>query len=178
MSLNFPAAPTLNQRYTSEGRTFLWDGSLWLMEAEDIPWASLEQALAGVSADTFMSPAAMRAAIEASDPAPPNFGPLTCKARARWTASTGVLLSGENIASIVSGPEGFYAFTFINPLPNANYIVHGSCRFSDTAAFTMGYRIGVNPTVNGFSLVSAFTGGGNVVGAARWGNSMSMAVFG
>jgi hypothetical protein len=177
MSLNFPAFPARGERFTDEGRTFIWNGAVWLLQPESIPWATLEEALAGVSADTIMSPATMRAAIEASEPPPPNFGPMTCKARARWTASTGAILSESNIASIAVGPEGFYAFTFRQPLPSADYIVHGSCRFSNTAAFTMGIRVGVDQTVNGFSILSAFTGGSGVVGTPRWGNSMAVAVF-
>lgn len=177
MTLDFPAFPARGERFTDEGHTFVWNGSVWILLAETIPWATLDEALAATSDDTFMSPATMRALIEASEAPPPDFGPMTCKARARWTASTGAILSESNIASIVPGPEGFYAFTFRQPLPSADYIVHGSCRFSNTAAFTMGIRVGVDQTVNGFSILSAFTGGSGVVGTPRWGNSMNVAVF-
>lgn len=176
MSLNFPANPTTNERFTSEGRTFVWNGSLWLMEAEDIPWATLEQALAGTSADTFMSPATMRAAIEAIEPPVPDFGPLTCRAWARVNGGTGAITAHRNIASIVMSPEGQYAVTFQTPMPSANYLVLGGTRFNDEKLAAIGLRIGVNPTVNGFSYTNSTTGGSGVVGVPR-GTGNSFAVF-
>lgn len=77
MSLNFPSSPAAGDTLTAEGRTFIWTGAVWILQAEDIPWASLEEALAGVSMDTFMSPTTMKALIEASEPPPPSYGPLT-----------------------------------------------------------------------------------------------------
>lgn len=177
MSLNFPAFPARGERFTSDGRTFVWNGSVWILTAEAIPWATMDEALAATSNDTFMSPETMRALIEATEPPPPDFGPLTCVAWARWTASTGVPTAERNIASIVPGPEGVYAFTFRQPVARPDYIIHGACRFSNTAAFTMGIRVGVDPTVNGFTILSAFTGGSGVVGTPRWGNGMTVAVF-
>lgn len=177
MSLNFPSSPAAGDTLTAEGRTFIWTGAVWILQAEDIPWASLEEALAGVSMYTFMSPTTMKALIEASEPPPPSYGPLTCRAWCRFTASTGAILAGRNIASIAPGPEGVYAFTFQTPLPSADYLIHTGFRFNDAGAFCGGIRVGVNPTVNGFSAVSAFTGGSGVVGTPRWANATSVAVF-
>jgi hypothetical protein len=30
MSLNFPDAPSINDEYSAEGRTWTWDGTAWL----------------------------------------------------------------------------------------------------------------------------------------------------
>lgn len=177
MSLTFPNAPQTGETFTAEGRTFVWNGQVWLIKAEDIPWATLEEALAATSTDTIMAPDTMKALIEASEPPPPSYGPLTCRAWARFTANTGALVASSNIASITPGPEGFYAFAFQTPLPSANYLIHTSFRFDDLGAFCGGIRVGVDPTVNGFSVLSAFTGGSGVVGAARWGNGTNVAVF-
>lgn len=29
MALNFPDSPTVNQEFTSNGRTWIWDGYVW-----------------------------------------------------------------------------------------------------------------------------------------------------
>ena len=177
MSLNFPPSPSAGDAFTAEGRTFVWNGSLWLMQAEDIPWATLEQALAGLSADTIMSPATMRAAIEATEPPPPEFGPLVCRAWGRINGATGEILAHRNIASVVMSPDGQYAVTFQTPMQNANYLVLGGTRRTDTNGACIGLRIGVEPTVNGFSYTNGVTGGSGVVGFVL-GSGNSFAVFG
>jgi len=177
MSLNFPATPSPGETFTAEGRTFEWTGAVWILQAEMIPWATMAEALAGVSADTIMSPATMRAAIEASEPPPPDFGPMTCRAWALITGSTGAVLASRNIASVVMNPEGQYAVTFQTPLPNANYVVHGNNRFNGEKLMSIGLRIGVNPTPQGFSITSSTTGGSGVVGVPRGTGRISLGVF-
>ena len=64
MALNFPSSPTLNQVYTAEGVTFVWNGSLWVV-LNPFPWATNAEALAGVNTDRPMTPAATKAALDA-----------------------------------------------------------------------------------------------------------------
>ena len=178
MSLDFPSAPVANQRYIAEGRTFLWNGSVWILEAESIPWATLDEALAGLATNKVMSPAAMKALIQASEPEPPNFGPLTCRAWARVDGLTGAILAQENVASVgLLGDEGVYTITFTTPLPNDDYIVHANAFFNTTSGFAHGLRTSLNPTTTSFELNTANTGGSGVVGVRRWASYFSVAVF-
>lgn len=62
MALNFPASPAINQRYSAEGVTFVWDGAQWLVTW---PWATQAEALAGTRTDVAMSPLTTQQAIAA-----------------------------------------------------------------------------------------------------------------
>jgi hypothetical protein len=176
MSLTFPNAPVVGQTFTAEGRTFVWNGQVWLIKAEDIPWATLEEALAATSTDTIMAPDTMKALIQASEPPPPSYGPLTCRAWAVFSANAATIVASRNIASIVTSPEGQTAVVFQTPLPSADYLVHAFNRFSSWP-MAVGLRVGVTPTINGFSMTHALAGGSGVVGTARSGSTGCVAVF-
>lgn len=57
MSINFPNAPAVGETFTSQGRTFVWTGEVWILQPQSYPWASSAEALAGTAADRVMSPA-------------------------------------------------------------------------------------------------------------------------
>lgn len=65
MAINFPSSPASGDTFTSEGRTFRWNGAVWVMDANDFPWATVAEALAGVRADRVMSPGLTAARIAA-----------------------------------------------------------------------------------------------------------------
>jgi hypothetical protein len=65
MSLNFPASPAPGQVFTAEGRSFAWNGAVWLMQPTVIPWATNAEALEGTRADRAMSPALTRLRTDA-----------------------------------------------------------------------------------------------------------------
>jgi hypothetical protein len=62
MALNFPNSPAINQRYSAEGVTFVWDGAQWLVTW---PWATQAEALAGTRTDVALSPLTTEQAIVA-----------------------------------------------------------------------------------------------------------------
>lgn len=77
MALNFPSAPTVGQRYTAEGVTFVWNGTLWSVETS-FPWATNAEGVAGTRSDVIMTPAAVAAALNAVTPGTNfNFGTPT-----------------------------------------------------------------------------------------------------
>jgi hypothetical protein len=177
VSLNFPATPAEGQTYTAEGRTFRWVSGVWLMDAEFIPWASTDEALAATVTDKIMAPATMKSLIDASEPPPASYGPLTCRAWGLIQGSDGAILASRNLASVVMSPEGQYAVTFQTPLSNAGYLIHGNSRFNDTKMVAVAPRINVAPTVNGFSFTVSTTGGSGVVGVPRGVGRISIGVF-
>lgn len=62
MALNFPASPAPGEIFTSEGATFIWNGTVWMAQAPAvIPWATPEEARAGLRGDVVMSPALVQA---------------------------------------------------------------------------------------------------------------------
>lgn len=60
MALNFPTNPTVNQTYTAEGRTFVWNGSFWLLRRVPFTFATDAEALAGTVSNRPVSPASTR----------------------------------------------------------------------------------------------------------------------
>jgi len=42
MSLNFPDAPSINDEYSAEGRTWTWDGTVWLANETSVSIVSAE----------------------------------------------------------------------------------------------------------------------------------------
>lgn len=64
MSINFPNAPSVGERFTSEGRDFVWTGEVWILQPEFFPWASSAEALAGTAADRVMSPALTKLRVD------------------------------------------------------------------------------------------------------------------
>jgi hypothetical protein len=49
VALDFPASPTLNQVYTAMGRSFIWNGTVWLLQSLTFPWATQAQVDAGTN---------------------------------------------------------------------------------------------------------------------------------
>jgi hypothetical protein len=45
MSLNFPDAPSVNDEYSAEGRTWTWDGTVWLANETSVSVLSVEEPL-------------------------------------------------------------------------------------------------------------------------------------
>lgn len=60
MALNFPPSPTPGDTVSSEGATFLWNGTLWLALAAPLPFASAAEVAAGVATDKVISPLQVR----------------------------------------------------------------------------------------------------------------------
>lgn len=71
MALNFPASPAPGEVFTSEGATFIWNGTVWMAQAPAvIPWATPAEAIAGTRGDVAISPLTLAATIrEFHDPA-------------------------------------------------------------------------------------------------------------
>jgi hypothetical protein len=64
MALNFPNSPIPGQTFTDQGRTFTWNGTVWLLNPQDFPWATSAEALAGTRADRAMSPVLTRQRVD------------------------------------------------------------------------------------------------------------------
>jgi hypothetical protein len=180
MGLNFPNTPATGERFTAEGRTFVWNGSVWLMEAENIPWASLEEALAAVATDRFMSPAAMAALIDRRDNDGVDFGALQVIAWGLFNGSTGALIAGRNFEPAVLVGTGSYRFIFTTPPPDDNYLVHCSSPFNTSGAAPL--ACGFNsaqplPVAGQFDITTGGTGGSNSTSAVFRGPQIQVAVF-
>lgn len=67
MSLNFPSAPALNQKYVSDGLTFIWNGVVWYVQNQ-LQWSTDAQGIAGVLDNVAMTPSALKATSDANPP--------------------------------------------------------------------------------------------------------------
>ena len=84
MALNFPTSPAPGAIFTAEGRTFVWNGTVWVMQALQLPWATAAEAAAGVAANRVLSPFVARPVAEAvPDPVEPFQGIPTVMGAAR-----------------------------------------------------------------------------------------------
>lgn len=70
MAIAFPSGGnvTIGQQFTSEGRTFEWNGTVWVMLGLPIPFATEAEALAGVATDRVLSPLTAQAIIDTLPP--------------------------------------------------------------------------------------------------------------
>jgi len=66
MAINFPSTPAVGQEFTSDGSTFIWNGSVWIMKGVAVIFASEAEALAGIATDLAMSPLTTKAVIDAN----------------------------------------------------------------------------------------------------------------
>lgn len=69
MAINFPNAPTVGQEFTSDGLTFRWTGTAWILLGLPMPFATEAEALAGTAKNRVMSPLTTKAVLNARPPA-------------------------------------------------------------------------------------------------------------
>jgi hypothetical protein len=178
MSLNFPTSPVVGETHVDQGRVFVWTGTLWVLRAEDIPWATLPQALAGVSADTIVTPETMRAIVEDNNPGEYDLGAMTCRAWAIVNGFDGTFMGGENIASVALPAAGLIDAVFQTPLPSANYIVIGSSRQIALAVGPTAFAISpLNHAVDRVRVAVGGTGGSGSVGQLSASGPVGFGVF-
>lgn len=153
----------------------MWNGTIWLMEQEDIPWASLEDVLAGISTTKFMSPAAMKAAIRKF--VTPDYGMLRCVAWAIFNNTTGVISAQRNVSSITQSPASNSQLNFTNPLANADYLVHLSSIANSSLPQAASIHPTIDPTRFACIVTTGGTGGTNSVSLEARGPLTHFAAF-
>lgn len=74
MALDFPSSPVLNQVYTAEGMSFIWNGTVWLIVgAAAFAWATDAEAIDGLAVDKVLSPSNLPGLIDAVFTSPGRF---------------------------------------------------------------------------------------------------------
>jgi hypothetical protein len=93
MSLNFPSAPTANETYTLDGRTWLWDGNAWTLTFG--PLSSLSSiSVSDIGGDGSLSYDSQTGVITYQ-------GPTASEVRSHFSSGTGISIAGGVIS--VSG---------------------------------------------------------------------------
>lgn len=186
MALNFPSNPTVGQVFQAEGASFVWTGTLWaVLNPATFPWATKDEAIAGVRGDAVMSPFTTKAAIDAKtaqitdqllkarrkrlitpavDPAAAG-GEAVCFAWAIFVGSPVSIQSQRGVSGIARTGAGSYTFTFAETQPNNLYFMLGSCRGISN------HPNGVVSMPNGrpFTTTQAFITTGNTGGSGSQG---------
>jgi hypothetical protein len=163
MSLNFPASPTPGQRFTSEGVTFIWTGTVWVVPPSGLILATEAEARAGAVNDRAMTPLRGAQAIASIDSPPPPVVPpaAVCVALCFFNGQTGQIWWERNIASLAGANSGNYTLTFRNPTVDTNYIVLGAA-----CGITNHPLVEVSPDANTFTTgsfeIQVGTTGGNL----------------
>ena len=125
MTLSIPSSPAVGQRVTMEGATFVWTGSVWVVDPFGLRFASQTQAEAGTAEDVAMTPLRARQARDVFDNALPSSN--VCRAWWLFSDQSPYSIIGQaNIASVLRVSNARYRLTFATPRPNANYLVLGS----------------------------------------------------
>ena len=173
MSINFPSAPAAGDRFTSEGRTFRWNGAVWLLEAAAIPWASLADMDAATAADKIVTPAGFKHIAGSEIDA----GGLYLRAWARFDGNSGAIQASFNVAGITLQGTASYRVDFTTPMPDADYLIHSKTFVSETSPLTAGINVVDAQTANSVFLTTGQTGGQNSVWLAVRGAIVHLGVF-
>lgn len=164
MSLNFPSSPTPGQTFTSQGVTFVWTGTVWVVPPSGLLFATQAEAEAGERWDRGMSPLTGAQAIDAIyvPPTPVTPPAAVCVAMCIFNGQTGQIFFEKNIASLAGAGSGVYTLTLRNPMVDANAIVLGSCvGVSNHPVLSVGPR--QNLITAEVVVVQVGTTGGNLV---------------
>lgn len=128
MSLNFPPSPAPGDTFTSQGVTFVWTGTVWVIPPAGLRFATEAEARAGVREDLGMSPLRGAQAIDEFDVPPGVVAPpaAICIATCIFNGQSGAIIEAKNIVSVAGANTGRYTLTFGTPLPDIDYMVFGS----------------------------------------------------
>ena len=128
MSLNFPATPAPGDTFTSEGVTFVWTGTVWVIPPAGLRFATEAEAREGAISNRGMTPLRGAQAIDEFD-VPPGAaaGPpaAICIATCIFNGQGPTIIEAKNIIS-VGGGSGRYTLTFEDAPVDDSYMVFGS----------------------------------------------------
>ena len=141
--------------------------------------ATNAEALAGTDATRPVTPASMRAGFSASGSAPV----FACRAWVNFdgtgTSGTNMTIRGSgNVTSVYANSSGDFTITFTTPMPDANYVVIGTCSGTTNHpqyALAVGY--GTTPTTSSVRIFTGDTGGAGAIGRPAGGEFTSVAIF-
>lgn len=161
MSLTFPPSPTPGQRFTSEGVTFVWTGTVWVVPPGGFIDATEAEARAGVRGDRAMSALRGAQAIDSIDSPPPPVIPAeaVCIAACFFNGQSGQIWWEKNIASLTGANTGRYTMAFRDKPPDDSYLVFGSaCGITNHPLVEVSANHGVSD-VDTFEIQVGTTGG-------------------
>jgi hypothetical protein len=94
MSLNFPDAPSINDEYSAEGRTWTWDGTAWLANETIVSIVSAASPITFIGNQIAIDQNAL--VIDGGTSAAPQSSiNLRRSTAAQWVADSSILASGE-----------------------------------------------------------------------------------
>ena len=130
----------------------------------------------GAGAAFIANDARVKTALNAGGTAPI----YACRAWVNFngTGTVAIRASG-NVSSITDNGIGDYTVNFTSELPDTNYVVAGSCRYSGSNHIVVigEYETGVTRTTNYFKVVIGTTGSASVVGHRLDAPTVSIAFF-
>jgi hypothetical protein len=168
MALNFPSSPVLGEVFQAEGATFVWNGALWVvLGPTSATFATKAEAIAGLRGDVMLSPLRAHDMLEEfTTPAPPLPNPPAafCRAWSQYNGETLAVIRSFNIRSIVRDGARM-RHTFETPMPDANYLVLGSCRgVTNHPVLQVNISASVPNTPETCDIVTGTTGGSGRTG--------------
>jgi hypothetical protein len=136
--------------------------------------ATSAEAQAGTDTTRTITPASMRGGLNAVGSAPV----FACRAWVNYNGSTGAIRASGNVASMVQNSVGDYTITFTTPMPDANYVVVGTCSGgTNHPQYALAVAHTTAPTASSVRIFTGDTGGANSFGRPAGGEYISVAIF-